>query len=204
VRIGSTDAPAIAGLSRWANERDAFNRIVLGMEAKQTKDMLRGKTVEPEILAQANRFGIMLEDRDNTIRIRHPDCEFAHAQVDGLGIWRNQDIVIEAKSVGPWAKGWGEPETDQVPESYRAQCIWEMACADRDFGIILAGFGAENEHGEFIITGTYPYFIERDPDLESYLFAVCGEFYRENLLTGIPPDVKAIQRYVKKETVNAS
>ena len=46
MRIGSTDAPAIAGLSRWANERDAFNRIVLGMEAKQTKDMLRGKTVE--------------------------------------------------------------------------------------------------------------------------------------------------------------
>lgn len=198
MRIGSTDAPAIAGLSKYANARDAFNRIVLGMEVKQTKDMARGKLVEPEILSNAARFGIELEERDNTLRILHPDCEFAHAQVDGLGTWRGQRVVVEAKSVGPWAKGWGEPETDQVPEGYRAQCIWEMACADRNFGIILAGFGAENADGEFIITGTYPYFIERDPALESFLFAACGEFHREHLLTGTPPEMKALQRYVKR------
>lgn len=197
-RIGSSDAAAIAGLSKYSNPTDVFNRVVRGMSPVKTKDMERGNVCEPIILTHAGRMGIELEDRDNQIRIPHPVYDFAHAQVDGLGSWEGQPIVVEAKSVGPWAKGWGAPDTSDVPERYRAQVIWQLACTDLQLGLLLAGFGAEDEAGEFTITNVVRYQIERDQEFEAFLFAVCGEFWREHCLTGIPPNGKALQRYPKE------
>jgi hypothetical protein len=123
----------------------------------------------------------------------HPTLPFARAQIDDLARWDGMPVAVDYKSVSRWAKGWGAPGTDEVPESINAQLAWEMACADRELGLLVVGFGEDAPPPAiFHVSNVVHYQVQRCPVFESYCVAVAREFYEAHVLTRVPPAMKPL------------
>jgi predicted phage-related endonuclease len=198
-RIGGSDIAKLCGLSKYGNARDVFDRIVLGLESPVGPLANRGKVFEPVCRAHAqNHLGVVLDPHcgvDGEDYYQHPHHEFAHAQIDDLAHWFGAPVVVDYKTVNRWSRkyGWGKPGSGDVPEHYRAQVAWGMACTDRDRAIVVAAFGEDLKTPElFAIEEMATYEIERCPEFESYLLGVANEFWERHVIPGVPPDVKPI------------
>jgi predicted phage-related endonuclease len=187
-RIGGSDLPKLLGLSPYGGPLEVYERIVNGVEAEWNPRMERGAAVEPELRAFAQRMlGLELEDFESDIAI-HPGVEFAHAQCDDRGRLRGMPVVADYKSQSTFAKGWGPDGSDIVPEHYRAQMAWELACSDRDLGLFIVGFGEDLPPPRlFHIANVLTYHIERDGVFESYALDVARTFWETHILPRVPP-----------------
>lgn len=200
-RIGGSDIAKLLGLSKYGNARDVYDRVVLGLEEPAGPLANRGKVFEPVLRAHAqNHLGVVLDPHcgvggDESDYYQHPHHEFAHAQIDDLARWFGIPVVCDYKTVNRWARryGWGKPGTAEVPEHYRAQVAWGMACADRDRAIVVAAFGEDiPAPALFTIEDVCTYEIERCPEFESYLLGVANEFWERHVVPCVPPDLKPI------------
>lgn len=199
-RIGGSDVAKLLGTSKYGNAMDVYMRIVEGIDDEWSPMMERGAAVEPQLRAFAQNFlGIELDHPESDYH-EHPTYEFARAQIDDLARIQGLPVCVDYKSVNRFAKGWGAPNTDQVPESYRAQFAWEMLCADRPLTIVVAGFGEDvPPPGIFNLSHVVPYQVEREPLFESYCIQVVRKFWLEHVVPMRPPAVKAIgKKAVKK------
>lgn len=194
-RIGGSDIGKLLGHSKYGNARDVYDRVVLGLEEPAGPLAARGTMFEPVCRAHAQtHLGVTLEPIESDYFL-HPHHEFAHAQIDDLAQWFGIPVVCDYKTVNRWTRkyGWGKPGTDEVPEHYRAQVAWEMACADRDRAIVVAAFGEDvKDERVFVIEDICTYELERCPDFESYLLGVANEFWEAHVIPGVPPNVKPI------------
>lgn len=100
-----------------------------------------------------------------------------------LGGWRGTFAAAEAKTaIGPYASGWGEAWTADVPRFVEAQCRWHLGChphTTRCFAPALVGFA-----GELRL-----FVIERDDEAERELFDFAGRWHARYIATGTPPPV---------------
>jgi predicted phage-related endonuclease len=194
-RIGGSDIAKILGISKYGNCRDVYDRIVLSLEEPPGPLAKRGTMFEPVLRAHAqNHLGVSVEDVASDYH-RHPDHEFAHAQIDDLAHWFGTPVVVDYKTVNRFARkyGWGKAGTDEVPEHYRAQVAWGMACTNRDRALVVAAFGEDVKTDEvFIIEDMCSYEIERCPEYESYLLGVANEFWVRHVVPRTPPEMKPI------------
>jgi hypothetical protein len=209
--MGGTDLAKLLGVSRYGNEGNVFERVMGTEEYVWNSRMERGVIIEPtlRVLGQQH-LGLVVEDRSwNTYRpdAKHeePDYhahltwEFAHAQIDDLAIWKDRKAVVDYKSQSRWAKGWGPDGSDQVPEGIRIQLAWEMACADRDLGLLVVGFGDDVPAPEFFnISHVVTYVVERDGFLEQHCAEVARKFWLEHAIPGVPPATKPLGKKRKK------
>jgi predicted phage-related endonuclease len=199
-RIGGSDIAKLLGLSKYGNARDVYDRVVLGLEEPAGPLADRGKRFEPVCRAHAqNHLGVSLDEHtgwgDNRDYYDHAHHEFARAQIDDLAHWFGIPVVCDYKTVNKFSRryGWGKPGTDIVPEAYRAQVAWGMACADRDRAIVVAAFGEDvKDERVFIIEDICTYEIERCPEFESYLLGVANEFWLEHVIPERAPEIKPI------------
>ncbi len=98
----------------------------------------------------------------------------ASCQATGLG--SPVLALLECKYViGGW-DGWGEPDTDEVPVHYRAQCLWQADVLDVDEVYLAAWHGAEFR----------TYAIRRDED-DLAVMRKAGAEFAERLAAGDPP-----------------
>lgn len=199
-RIGGSDIAKLLGLSRYGNAADVYLRIIEGEEDLWTKPMERGAMVEPLLRAHAQRFlGVELEDvaSDYVDSAVH---EFARAQVDDVGRWNGQPVVVEYKSQSVFAKGWERTEDgDVIPLQYAAQVAWQLMCTDRELALVVVGFGEDDkETGEFHIHNVAPYEVQRDGAFESYCVQVARGFWEGHVLPRRPPSVKPLGRKQRK------
>jgi predicted phage-related endonuclease len=194
-RIGGSDIPKLLGLSKYGNERDVYDRVVLGIEPEWSEIMERGAAVEPQLRAHAQRaLGVALEDREGDIH-QHPDNDFATCQVDDFATWNGTPIVVEYKSANLWVKGWGADGTDEIPGHVRAQIAWQLACTNRDKALVVVGFGVdEDPPAIFTLSNVCAYPVERDGVYESYILSVGRKFWVEHCLTKVPPIVAPLAR----------
>lgn len=192
-RIGGSDIAKLLGLSKYGNARDVYERVVNGVELEWSQVMERGAAVEPILRAHGqNMLGLEIEDCVSDYHA-HPEHEFAGAQVDDIAVWRGLPVVVDYKSVSRWAKGWGADGSDEVPEHIRVQMTWEMACANRPLGLLVAGFGEDFPPPDiFRMSHVLTYQVERDEVFEALCVQTAREFWAAHVLTRTPPEMEPI------------
>lgn len=192
-RIGGSDISKLLGVSKYGNSADVYLRIVEGLEDEWNPRMERGAAVEPELRAYGQQMlSLELEGAASDVHAAK-DHDFAWAQVDDLARWQGMPVTVDYKSQSSFARGWGAPHTDEVPELYLAQMRWELMCTDRELGLIVVGFGSDAPPPTiFNIHNVVPYQIERDGVWESHAVAVAKEFWTEHVLPRRAPSIKPI------------
>lgn len=197
-RIGGSDIAKLLGISKYGNSQDVYLRIVEGVEDAWSPRMERGAAVEPELRAHGQRLlGLEIEDCASDVHL-HPSCEFAWAQVDDIARRSGLPVCVDYKSQSQWAKGWGSDGSDEVPEIYRAQLGWEMACTDRDLGLLVVGFGVDSPPPViFTITNVVTYELQRDGVFESYCLDVARDFWFGSVIPRRAPDLKPLGKKMR-------
>jgi hypothetical protein len=209
--LGGSDIPKLLEISPYGGPREVFDRVMGLEEVAWSARMGRGVVMEPvlRVLGQQH-LGLAVEDRSwNAYRPdtehdapdyhAHPTWEFAHAQIDDLATWKGRKAVVDYKSQNRWAKGWGPDGSDVVPEPIRIQLAWEMACADRDLGLLVVGFGDDVPPPDiFNISHVVTYVVERDGFLEQHCAEVARTFWSRFVIPGIRPEKSPRKKRARK------
>lgn len=180
--LGGSDAAKVVGVSPWGGRMDLYMEK-LGHSAPllETEAMRWGTILEDPIAREyALHSGRRIRRAADTIR--HPDYPFLFAHIDR---WSDKKGTprrgLECKTAGVFfAKDFGEPGTDQVPDYYHVQCDHYMAVTGAqswDLAVLIGG-------QRFAI-----YTIRRDDDLIEELIRQEVEFWNEHVVPGIPPEV---------------
>jgi putative phage-type endonuclease len=184
--IGGSDIAAVVGLSPWKTRTQLWaDKITPAVDSgkKPKKQLSRGhrwEGVVAEMLVEK-----LSEDGHDvevlTYNHRHIDVDLPHfaCEIDFVISLNGRVTNVELKTVHPFAKNqWGAHE-DDVPVHYQAQLQWGMGITGVKQGIIAPLFGADEIQA-------YLYDFEEDTCLE--LRKAADTFWREHVLTGIPPE----------------
>ena len=179
--LGASEIPAVLGLSPFKSALDVFlEKTGRLAQSPPSIQMRAGNYLEPLVLSLfTERTGISLKGAQAHLTHRaHP---FISATVDSLT--DDDSAVVEAKTTGS-AKGWGEEETDQVPEHILVQCVQQMAVAY----IPLVWIPVLIERNDFRI-----YRIERDVELEKMVIDRGVKFWSENVMADVAPEPRTLE-----------
>jgi putative phage-type endonuclease len=182
--IGSSDVSAILGLNPFKTAFDVYvEKKGLVKERKATTSMKVGRAVEraigEEYQAQTGRLLVWQGD------VQHVDPERDWRRCHPDAFLTYESGGLECKHVGArQAKRWGPSGTDLVPEEHVLQVVWCMSITNRDFWDIAGWLGPDDLR---IFT------VLRDLELEGNVIERCDRFWRENVLAGVPPDVRSDQ-----------
>lgn len=171
--IGASEIGAVAGLSPYAGPLDIYLRKLGLVEDEAGEPALWGQRLEPLIAEEyERRTGIKLSQGETR---RHHKEPWIIATPDRIA----EDRLVECKTASlRVAHRWGEPETDQVPEEYLAQAMWQMLVygAKRvDFALLLGG-------QEF-----RTYTVQWDAELAQLLIRKGRAFWFDHVLAAVPP-----------------
>lgn len=191
--LGGSDIGAILGLNPWRTPYQVWEEKVGKADPFTGNLQTRFGSYAEEFVAreyceqtgrQVQRFNPML---------RHPTAPLI-GHVDRLVVPEGAkrashkreirtDLGLEAKTASAFATGrgteWGESGTDQIPESYLVQIATYQAltgCPRWDLAVM---FG----NTEFRI-----YHLTRDLELEGYIIEEAARWWRDHVITGVPPD----------------
>ena len=170
--IGGSDAGAILGVSPWKTPLQVYMDKVGATDPIQDNDsMFWGRTLEPVIrqrYADVTNRKVVVPDT----LITHPKFEFIIGNLDGI---TSDNRVLEIKTARS-AEGWGEPGSNEIPDSYMIQVQHYMlitAIPVADVAVLIGGSDfriyevpAEPELMELMIekeTGFWSRVINRDP-----------------------------------------
>lgn len=181
--LGSSDAAAVCGLSRWGNPLSVYLDKLGVLPQESRPEMEWGLRLEPVIAAAyTERTGQRLTTVPLAWSVAHP---FLLASVDRRWILAENPVVthvgriVELKTTRS-AEGWGDEGTDQVPPDYLIQVQHQMAvlgevCAD--VAVLIGG-------SDFRI-----YTVPRNEAVVEQLVAIEGRFWSRFLAREAPaPD----------------
>ncbi len=177
--IGGSEIAAVVGLSPWMKPIDVWRKKVGLVDDAPTKHTHRGRFLEAGVrLWYASETGRRVE---LATTMRHPTLTRIVATPDGIVYERDErepSRVLEVKCPD-WrlAQDWGEAGTDQVPDYYVPQAIWEMAVT----GTQLCDFAALIDGGLRIFT------VRWDRALFEALAEQAHAFWRAYVETKTPP-----------------
>ena len=187
--IGGSDIAAIVGESPWGTPLSVFmDKIGLSEEKAETPEQKRGRILEGYVANMyqeetgKNVYPGKFLTGDNPLILGTPD-RFVGSE-KGLEIKTSRND-----------KGWGEAGTDQVPLYYSLQSHWYLVlCPDFNEWDLAALLGID----DFRI-----YTIKRDVELEGLLVQEAEKFWKDHVLTGIPPDLTKASPYQVKNYLKA-
>lgn len=172
--IGSSDAPAVLGLSKWKTPMDVYlsKRGELVGEQEDNEAMYWGRALEPVIRQRyADETGRTVIIPELMVSEQHP---FMIASLDGV---TTDGRVVEVKTARS-DLDWGAPGTDEVPEIYMVQVQHQMIVSKisvADIPVLFKGH-------DFRI-----YTVDADPELQDIIIERETEFWNR-VQTGNPPD----------------
>lgn len=190
--IGGIDAPVIVLPNpKWKTKYQLWLEKTGRVEPKDISD-------KPEV-----EFGILQEEvvRKKFIKdtgyevvkpeeaIYHPQYSFIGAHFDGLGVDEEGNrFVFEAKT-SRYGKGW---ENDSIPEDYQIQVAHYLMVADAPYAFISVLISGCDYHC---------YKIYRDYELEKEILEREIDFWENNIMKDIPPELTTIEdyNYVERE-----
>lgn len=198
-RIGGTTVSAIVGLNPWETAHSAY--LKLRHEAPQTPDneaMARGRRYEP-IIADVFQGGHpelrVAHNRQNTDDpeiYEHPDYPFLIGHPDRLLYDTQSNALIEGLEIktSNWAniRQWGDENTDAIPQNYLIQCQWYAGLTQLPLWRVAVAFlddaGTLRQYKE--------YKIHADAELFETLVDRAVDFWENNVIKGIPPEIDHI------------
>lgn len=183
--IGASEIAAVCGFS----SRKGHNRFSVWMEKtrrapQRERDPLAqwGKTVEASILTwHAEQAGLHIEQTPGTFLVDgHP----ISATPDGIAYATRRGRTplkgAEAKNVqGVRARLWGPPGTKDVPPDVAAQCQIGMLATRLDEWDVVACIGGGDPD---------VWHLPRDPEAIGLMVDTVDQFWRDHIVTDIPPD----------------
>lgn len=190
--IGATDAGAILGVNPYASPHDVWLAKKGLADEKETIPMRLGTYLEPFIATEYQRVtGVAIR---KSRLYRHPKFpQFASnpdREVTLTHDGQRFDGLLECKSVGHFAsKNFGQDGSDQIPEHYMVQVMWQLLTTGKDF-VHLAALIDNRELRVFTYTlkaelsGIAHVF---DADLCRTAFAVCGKFWADHIVGDAEP-----------------
>jgi len=188
--IGSSDMPAILGVSPFASAYDVWLEKTGKVEQGEANQAMQaGNALEDWVLDQAEAE--LGEMKRNVQAI----CKVLPILVANVDAVRNLDSCpVEAKTVGlyhPSSERWGEPGTDQVPDRVIVQCAVHQACLGVEDVCFVPAFIAHR--------GLVIYEIPYSKELSNLIVDKAGEFWEKYVVKDIPPeDSYASLDYVKR------
>jgi len=187
--IGSSDVARILGLSPWGTPWETWSRLhgLTSYSSHDTPAQARGRMLEPALLIRyAQEVGVPVMPGPPLGEPGWAGPEpWMHARPDGWVPGGEQMTrpawLVEAKTARylDEGHGWGPEGTDQVPQHYLVQCVWQMACCDVDRCDLVA-FGMASD--DFRI-----YRIARDVAVERAVVNRCRAWYQRHVEQGEPP-----------------
>ena len=187
--IGSSDAPAMLGLTKWATRLSIWlsKRGEDGGESKAEAERLKwGHRLEGPIL---DGFG---EDVGRAVKhchpftiLEHPSNPLALASLDGLQEDPNHPEkglgIAEAKNLGPWKRD--EWMSNGVPEMYRVQLQHQLYVSGLRWGSVIGLIGgAELVYQDF----------DRDEEFIAFLVKEEETFW-QSIVDGIAPQPTGLE-----------
>lgn len=174
---GGTDVARLCNVHPYGNKLDVYlEKKGEAPPVEETIAMRLGLLMEPAILQ------IYQEETGNSVEPigyhihQHPDNPIFICTPDGL----MDDAVLEIKTANSrMIRFWGEAGTDQVPQHYLMQGLWNCFVTGRprcDLAVLLGG--------EFRL-----YHLHRDPELEQIMAQAVTDFWEQHVLPGIPPEL---------------
>lgn len=197
--IGGSDVAAILGLSKFKTQQelwmDKTGRLAQEAHSPDAEERMHWGNALEDVVAKhyAQQSGQKVQ-RINQI-LHHPECPIAMANLDRVvleegkrGRWDpaagrvlGAQKVLEVKTAHAMAMrgdGWGEPGTDEVPESYWLQCMWYMGITKLPTADLAVLFG-----GQKFVTYTIAY----QPDVFEPLLEKVDQWWRKYVVADTPP-----------------
>lgn len=189
--LGASEIPAVLGISPFKSPLDVYlektGRLVQNPPSIQ---MRAGNYLEPLVIALfEEETGIQVVNRQAHLTLK--DHPFISATIDGQ---TTDGALVECKTTG-FSQGWGEPETDQVPDHVLVQCVQQMAVS----GLSVVWIPVLIGRSDFRI-----YRVNRDEELEKMVIDRGIEFWEKNVLADMPPDPRTLEDVKKLFRVSRS
>jgi putative phage-type endonuclease len=177
--IGGSDAAAALGLSPWKTPLSLYlEKTGDARPFRDNESMLWGRVLEPAIRAEyTRRTGIACA---SGAQLTHPKYPWMRATLDGLSNER-QPRVVEIKTART-DRGWGEPGTDDVPQTYLLQCVHYMVVTGAQLADIALLVGGQ----DFRI-----YTVQRNAALADLVVEGEHEFW-QHVQRREPPEAKTL------------
>lgn len=173
--IGGSDAAAVLGLNPYCGPFDVYaDKLELVEPREETEPMRFGRDMEDYV---AHRFteATGKQVRRRNMMLRHPEHEWMLANLDRVVVGEN--AILECKTTSDMIR-WKLDEGECDP-AHHVQCMHYLAVTGYERAY-LAVYQRKSGLHVFEIT-------RNDADI-ALLIEVEGEFWREHILTGIPPD----------------
>lgn len=183
--IGGSDAAAITGKNLYKTPLEVYlNKmgIEIPLTPEQEERCYWGNIWEPIVLKEYEKrtgeISLPLNsDTAHFFKDHHETYPWMRANIDGYIL--NKNIIIECKSAKYKDHHWGNPGTDEIPDSYLLQCAHYAIVYDAVRVDLAVLFG----NNDFNI-----YHYNRNPALEEKLIEKEHIFWHEHVLKEIPPD----------------
>lgn len=195
--IGGSDVGAILGVNPYKTPYDVWlEKTGREMPADLSgNDAVMAGTLFEDAVA---RFYEIREDE--TVR-RWRDTRF-HSTMPWLAgnvdrIVQGKRRILECKTAGMFAKGWGEPGTDEVPESYLLQVMHYMGIWGYDVADLAVVIGGQKY---------VKYTIKFDKELFDSVAEALHDFWFNHVIADVPPTPQSlleIERFYKKDNGDA-
>lgn len=184
--VGGSDLAAILGVSPYAQAIDVFydKRPDLADEHGYIPRVVDGFAVDrgnlfEDPIAKLVEKKTGQKVRKSNVRHVHPQYPWLAANIDRK--WEGEKRGLEIKTVTHrLAHLWGKEGTDQVAEYYLPQPHHYMLVLDYPVWDLAALIGIDDLR---------LYEIERDPEMDELIIDVSHDFWHENVLKGIPPEI---------------
>jgi predicted phage-related endonuclease len=185
ITVGSSDVPAILGLSPWSSPSHTWARLV-GLipryDSGGTAQTRRGHMLEGALLDEWARRKSPLG------RTKGPSLDEAPAvregwkaaRVDMLAVLEDGPCVVEAKTTRTW-DGWGDDGSASPPLYYVAQVAWQLHVLDVPRAELIA-YNAFDDRIRI-----YP--MERNEAVEGQLVAAIEQWMQRHVWANpvVPP-----------------
>lgn len=185
--IGGSDVAAIMGISPWATPLSVYEAKILppGEDKYENEAMLWGRLHEETIIKEFERRTGLVVTRGGNDIIRHHSMPWMLATPDGL-IGNYEGLEVKTART---ANGWGDPESNDVPETYLCQVMHYMIVTGRRVWHIAALIG-----GSELRCRTVKY----NDELAGVIIAACHKFWHEHVLAGVPPLATTVEEARRK------
>lgn len=191
--IGASEVAAIMGRSPWATAWSVWaTKCVDAVIERERNDegtfaMRFGLHAEDFVASEwEDQTGLRVVERQR--RAVHPAYSWARATLDGIVVdHEGADPMLDALGVFE-SKTTSDPPWDDVPQHYVDQTLWQMFVTDLEHAYLAV------VHRPFGRPEPRTYEVERDDAAILVMRDAVESFWRDHVLTGVPPSVDDSQR----------
>jgi putative phage-type endonuclease len=175
--ISGSDVAALCGISPFRTPLDVWKEKVLGENTEETLPQEIGNALEAGILSLYARRKKVLALKMGTT-LRHPRYPLVLATPDAI---HPDGFPVEAKAAASFTafEDFGDDGTDEVPEHYRCQLLWQMAVLGAPHADLVALLSGRDVR---------IYRVPWDEEYFEALRVIAERFFQEHIATEKPPD----------------